>query len=259
MPELPDLQVFRHNLGKALLHKELKAIHVINKKKLHTTEEVLKKALEGQHLKAIERIGKELHFVFSNKHVLGMHLMLNGKLYLYHALNEQRHTIATLLFTDGTGLALTDFQGQAALTLDPEEKAAPDALSDVVDETWMRAVLAKKKITIKKFLLDQKNILGIGNAYADDILWDARISPFSICNKIPEQKVKALVKSIRYILTNAEKLIRKHHPDLIHGEVRDYMLVHNHKLQKSPGGAEILHDTSSGRKTYYTAEQELYA
>ncbi|MBC9932368.1 DNA-formamidopyrimidine glycosylase family protein [Chitinophaga qingshengii] len=257
MPELPDLNVFSHNLEKVLLHKQLEQITVVVKKKLRTPEEALKAALEGQRLESIHRVGKELHFTFKNGHVLGMHLMLHGKLYLFDEKNEQKHTICTLLFKGGKGLALTDYQGQANITLDPAEKEAPDALSREMSEGWLKETLAKKRTAIKKFLTDQHNILGIGNAYADDILWEARISPFSVSNKIPATAVKALHKAIHKVLTTAEKNIREHHPDIINGEVRDYMLVHSHKLTESPGGAAIQH-VSAGGKTYYTDEQAEY-
>ncbi|QJB33219.1 Fpg/Nei family DNA glycosylase [Chitinophaga oryzae] len=257
MPELPDLNVFSHNLEKTLLHKQLETIDVLVKKKLRTPEKELKAALEGQRLESIHRVGKELHFDFKNGHVLGMHLMLHGKLYLFEDTNEQKHTICTLLFKGGKGLALTDYQGQANVFLDPEPKEAPDALSGELTPAWLETALAKKRTAIKKYLTDQHNILGIGNAYADDILWEARISPFSVCNKIPSAAIKALHKAIHKVLTTAEKNIRKHHPDIINGEVRDYMLVHSHKLTESPGGAAIQH-VSSGGKTYYTAEQVEY-
>lgn len=258
MPELPDLQAFRHNLEKKLLHQQLKTITVKNSKKLAVAEKTLQSALKGQKLKEIQRVGKELHFVFQNGHVLGMHLMLHGKLYFFEHQNKEKYTIAELLFGNGTGLAITDFQGSANIALDPAEKTAPDALSDDFNENYLKAQLSKKKIGIKKFLLDQKQVLGIGNAYADDILWYARISPFSICNKIPAARVKVLLSAIRHILREAEKKILKSNPDIIHGEVRDFMLVHNAKLKESPGGAVIHKDTGGGRKTYYTDEQELF-
>jgi len=258
MPELPDLQAFRHNLEKALLHKKLTSLTVKNAKKLQTTAEALQSALAGQTLEHIRRVGKELHFEFKNGHVLGMHLMLHGKLYLFQKKNEEKYTIVELLFGDGTGLALTDFQSAANIFLDPEEKTAPDALAPAFNENYLTTQLAKKKITIKKYLLDQHNVLGIGNAYADDILWDAKISPFSVCNKIPAAQIKVLLKSIKKILQDAEKKILKSKPDIINGEVRDFMLVHNAKLTESPGGAEIKKDTGGGRKTYYTDEQVLF-
>lgn len=76
-------------------------------------------------------------------------------------------------------------------------------------------------------MLDQQLIRGIGNAYADEILWDAGISPFSVSGKIPPGKISALAKSIRKVLKAAEKRIIKKHHGIIAGEVRDFLLIHN--------------------------------
>jgi formamidopyrimidine-DNA glycosylase len=258
MPELPDLQVFSKNLTKAFVGKTLKKVTISNDKKLNVSTAKLKKSLEGQKLKAIQRVGKELHFEFKDGDVLGLHLMLRGKLYAFQEKNSQKYTIIELLFTDDSGLALTDFQGQATPTLNPEPRDAPDALSDEVNISFLKELLAKSKAVIKNVLLDQHAIRGIGNAYADEILWDAGISPFSISNKIPEEKVKVLLKSIKGVLKKAEKSILKSHPDIISGEIRDFMLIHNSKKKQSPEGAPIEIKTANGRKTYYTKEQTLY-
>jgi formamidopyrimidine-DNA glycosylase len=107
-------------------------------------------------------------------------------------------------------------------------------------------------------LLDQHNIRGIGNAYADEILWDAKISPFAVSNKIPEAAIKRLVKSIRSVLKDAEKQILKKDPDIISGEVRDFLPIHNSKKTHSPTGGKIISTTVNSRITYYTEEQELF-
>ena len=112
---------------------------------------------------------------------------------------------------------------------------------------------------VTTFLFDQKVIRGIGNAYADEILWQAKISPFSVSNRIPAAKVRDLLKSIGKVLNNAEKKILKSHPDIIHGEVRDFLDIHHPKKQKSPTGAMIRTTQAASRRTYYTDEQELYA
>jgi len=258
MPELPDLQVFSRNLNKKLSGKTIKKVTVVNNKKLNVSKNELKKSLEGQVLSKIFRAGKELHFEFEDGTLLGLHLMLHGKLYLFEETNEEKNTIIELLFDDDTGLALTDFQGAATLTLNPEPRDAPDALSKEVDFDSLKEQLKKKKTTIKNFLLDQNMIRGIGNAYADEILWDARISPFSVCNKIPDDKIKTLAKSIKTVLQDAEKQILKTHPDIIAGEVRDFMNIHNVKKKHSDTGAAIYYKMVSSRKTYYTDEQELF-
>jgi formamidopyrimidine-DNA glycosylase len=257
MPELPDLEVFQQNLSKALLNKKLQEIDVPVTRKLKVSTAALKKALEGQKLTDIRRSGKELFFYFGKSHILAMHMMLHGKLYLLKEGEEQKFTVASLHFAGGVTLALTDYQKAAHLTLDPPEKEAPDALSKDFNDAWLEEQLSKKKTTIKKFLTDQKNVLGIGNAYADEILYAAKISPFSICNRIPAAQVKALVKAVKKVMTDAIKQINKSHPGIIHGEVRDFLQVHVPKKEKSPGGYPIQHVDKGGR-TYFTDEQVLY-
>lgn len=258
MPELPDLQAFSHNLSKKLAGKKVKQIRVLYRKKLKTGEKELQGAIAGATLLSVYREGKELHFAFDNGNVVGLHLMLKGELHLFRDKNEKKYPIIELIFDDGTGLAMSDWQGQANATLNPEPREAPDAMSRVVNVRFLKAALGKSKAAIKKFLTDQQVIRGIGNTYADEILWDCGISPFSICNKIPDAAVKSLAKSIRSVMTRAEKKILKHHPDIISGEVRDFLPIHNPKKQQSPNGAEIRVDQTGGRKTYYTDEQKLY-
>lgn len=257
MPELPDLQAFSYNLNKKLKGKTLKKLTIVNKKKLKSPESAFKKALEKHKLRDIARVGKELHFEFDNGAVLGLHLMLRGQLYLFEGKNENKYPIIELLFDDGTGLAMGDFQGQATPTLNPEDRDAPDALSAEVNYKFLKEQL-QTKAAIKNVLLDQHVIRGIGNAYADEILWAARISPFSIANKIPDASIKALAKSIKSVLKNAEKQILKINPHIISGEERAFLDIHNSKKQKSPTGARIKHAMARSRKTYYTDEQELF-
>lgn len=257
MPELPDLQVFSLNLQKKLARKKVTKVIVGKAKRMKTPAATLKKNIEKKTIKKVYRAGKELHFEFSDGTVLGLHLMLKGRLNFFEGKNEHKYTILELQFDDDTGLAMTDFQGQATPTLNPEEPDAPDALDTAVNYSFLKKAL-QTKATIKNLLLDQHVIRGIGNAYADEILWKAGISPFSISNKIPDTKIKALAKAIKSVLKNAEKQIRKSNPDIIAGEVRDFLDIHNAKKKTSPGGAAIKQSTASSRKTYYTDEQELF-
>ena len=211
-----------------------------------------------QAIKKIYRQGKELYIEFGSGDILALHLMLNGNLYLFDDDNDHKHTIIELIFDDGNGLALTDWQQMATPTLNPPAKTAPDALSKEMTVAYLKDQLQKTRTTIKNFLLDQHIIRGIGNAYADEILWDAGISPFSVCNKMPSDAIKKLSKSIKKVLQQAEKKIIKSNPNIISGEIRDFLLIHNARKKESPSGAAIEHKTIGGRKTYYTDEQELF-
>lgn len=258
MPELPDLQVFSHNLNKRLHGKTLETVELFPGKKTLVTIDSLKKNLEGQILKKIVREGKELHFYFGNKQVLGLHLMLKGQLHIFEGDNQVKNKIIELVFDDKTGLVMSDFMKIAVPTLNPEPASAPDALSEEVNAGFLKKQLQDNKENIKSFLLDQKKIRGIGNAYADEILWDARLSPFSICGKIPDAKIKQLAKSIKSVLTDAEEQIIKSNPDLITGEVRDFLQVHTSRKTHTDTGQLIHSKDLKSRKTYYTNEQELF-
>lgn len=259
MPELPDLEVFSRNLDQQLSGKELKEITVKNTKKLNVPVKELHDKLEKQKLKKVYRSGKELYFEFENKAVLSMHLMLNGELQLVKNKKEiPKYTIADLLFKDGTSLTLTDFRGMAKATLDPVADDAPDALAQEVDPHFFKKILAAKKAAIKNVLTDQHVIRGIGNAYADEILWEAGISPFSAADKIPDNKLKDLSKAVRHVLENAIRQISKVHPEIISGEIRDFLKIHSPKKTTSPAGVPIKMKKVGARKTYYTDEQELF-
>ena len=184
--------------------------------------------------------------------------MLRGQLYIFEKKNTHKYPIIELLFDDDTGLVLTDFQGAANAHMNPGKSEAPDALSDEIDFSYLKEKLASTRTAIKTILLDQHIIRGIGNAYADEILWEAGISPFSSANKIPADKIKSLASAIQKVLMDDEKQIKKLKPDIISGEVRDFLKIHNAHKTKSPGGKSIQQKTIGGRKTYYTEEQELY-
>jgi formamidopyrimidine-DNA glycosylase len=258
MPELPDLQVFSHNLSKKLVGKTLEKLHAINLKKLKTSEKDLNAAVAGAVVLSVSRQGKELYFAFDSGQVLAVHLMLKGQLHLWQERQDQKFKIVEFLFTDGTCLAITDFQRQASVTLNPPAKSGIDALSKKMNARFLREVTGRSNSIIKKVLTDQQIICGIGNAYADEILWHARISPFAVSNKIPDTAVKTLAKSIKTVLKKAENIILKTHPEIISGEVRDHMLIHHPRKTVSPTGATILVTSLNSRKTYYTEEQRVY-
>lgn len=256
MPELPDLQAFSKNLHKLFSGKQLKHVKVVNPKSLKDSSNDLNTGLKGKVLAEIYRTGKELRFRFEDGPVLGMHLMLNGNLYLFDTKNENKNTIVELHFEDGKGIALADWQAMANVKLDPVEKDGVDALSEDLNFDYLKKAL-QSKAKIKSRITDQDVIRGIGNAYADEILWEARISPFSISKMIPDDKIKDLAKAIKDVLIHAEKEILKKQPDIVSGEVRDFLKIHNSRKEKSPTGA-IIKVEKKGGSTYYTDEQELF-
>ncbi len=257
MPEIPDLENFARNLNKHFKGKKVKKFTQHPGRVVPNNEKELKKALEKNTLKKVYRSGKELRLLFSDKTLLGLHLMLHGDLHIFENKNDNKFTRVDFLFEDGSGLAVTDWQKSANVRLNPEDKEGIDALDKKLNFSYLKKGM-QSSATIKNVLRKQEFIRGLGNAYTDEILWKAKINPYSIAKAIPENKIKDLAKSIKSVLNHAIKHIEKNYPDNLTGEIRDFLKVHNTKKEKSPGGFEIKKEKKGGSNTYYTDEQELY-
>ncbi|WP_316850504.1 DNA-formamidopyrimidine glycosylase family protein [Pedobacter agri] len=250
MPELPDLAVIAKNLKKRIEGKTVKALELHVSKKTVATELDLFKAFLNCKIKSVFREGKELRIEIG-ENILGLQLMLHGDLKLVTA-EAPKFPIFHLDF-GGERLYLTDHQNQARPILNPEPTDVPDALD--VSRTVFNQMLSRKKTDIKTVLLDQKNIRGIGNAYADEILYHAEIAPNSIANKVPGDE---LYQSMQSILYEAIDQISKLDPDRITGENRDFMKVHLPKTMETLKGEAIIVDRKGPRKSYYVASQKVY-
>jgi formamidopyrimidine-DNA glycosylase len=257
MPELPDIEVFTRNLDKIYAGKKLQQIKIINAQKLNNSQAAFTKALQGKTLKKIYRSGKEMRFEFSGGALLGLHLMLSGDMIMFEDKNERRSTIAEFYFEGAPGLALTDRMRNANIKLGPVDKAGVDAISAALNFNYLKKAL-NRKAKIKSLLIDQDIIRGIGNSYSDEILWEARISPYSVAQAIPDEKIKELVTIIKRILKKEIIQINKHFKGKINGEVKDFLKIHTKTNTKSPTGYPIIIDQKGMMKTYYTKEQVLY-
>jgi len=258
MPELPDLTVFAESLGKLVLNKEIAGVGYRRKPQQNPEPELLVSTLTGRRFTEVRRVGKELLFQLDNGERLLVHLMLNGGFSYLSGKERVPFTIMSVDFQDGTSLVLSDPKAWAKIAINPDLSGrAVDGLG--VTPEFLRETFGKKpKTVLKTFLLDQQLIGGIGNAYADEILWEARISPKSVVGKLPEGAVEKLAAAIPAVLTRAVDYLRKHHSGMISGEIRDFLAVHNPKAKASPTGAPIIVEQVASKKTYYTEEQVLY-
>lgn len=258
MPELPDLEVISLNLDKKFKSKKLSRIHIHKEKKLNASISEFKQSLENQILKEITRNGKELLFTFKNGAKLGIHLMLKGEVHLINEI-DVKGKVFELIFDDDTGFSITDFMAQAKPILNPEKSVVPDALDATFNLEYLKSVIAtRKKANIKKILKDQEIVRGIGNAYVDEILWEAQISPMSIASLIPEEGLNKIIKNTKSVLLNAVAEIKKINPKLISGEIRDFLKIHSAEKEFSPTKHKIQMIVLDSKKTYYTDEQKLY-
>lgn len=260
MPEVPELNIVGITLQKQFKGKKFGRIEVLWTKRVKASEEEFNQAFDGAKLKSVDRNGKELHLHFDNGNVLGIHMMLTGKMVLLPTDQNLRNPIFELTFEDGAGIMVLDGMGQAKPILNPEVPPVPDIMGDDFTEEYLAKVLAKTSIKVKEAIQKQEWIRGIGNAYADEILWHCKISPFSVSKNIPADKVKDLYNSIRSVTkeATAELSKLKTNDEVFEMENKDHRFVHNPKRKESPDGESILSGKIGSSKTYYTESQKMF-
>lgn len=260
MPELPDLHLFSSNLRRRLAGRTVAEVQVFKSKRVSVAPEQLHAALAGARLEDARREGKEIWLGFSNGQSLGIHLMLKGGFCIAGRDEQVKYRCAGLLFDDQSGLFICDAQSLTTLTLNPAPPRTPDALDPAFDLDYLRRQLRRcASANVKTLLVDQGVVRGIGNAYADEILWHARVAPLSLCGRLPDQAAARLHQAVGAVLQDAIRQLGALAPDALSGERRDFLLIHNAERERSPGGAPIQTTTIGARKAYFTEEQELYA
>lgn len=258
MSELPDLEIFAENLDKRFRNKVLERVEIKLAKSLNVAVAELKVNLEGQELRNLTRNGLVIALQFKNHAVLTLDLRSSGNLHVLKNGDIPEVNLINLYFKGGDVLAVIDPQDLTVFKLNPAQATVPDALGKEMTFEYLSTVLFENTNQIKKVLLDQRVIRGIGQAYADEILWYAEISPFSIASKIPVNQVKKLQKTIKYVLLDAIKQIKKASPEELNAETHHFLLIHNAAKEKSPTGRIIKKKSKAGNITYYTDEQVLW-
>lgn len=256
MPELPEIAVYAENLSRRFAAHTIKsAITLGRARHLHAIADTL----PGRVLSEVTRNGKELVFQFDDGTSLWVHLMLAGFARVGADQAPPCGTVLSVVFDTGEALYMGDQSGKIRVRRNPPVPSAPDALDPRFTLAYFhRKCSSHPSVCIKAFLMDQRIVRGIGNAYADEILWYSRISPFSQCGKLDDPSVGRLHRAIKTVLQDAIEQIRRNRPDMIDGEYREFLAVHHPGKERSPTGARIQHGEIDGRRTYFTEEQVLY-
>ncbi|WP_159467975.1 DNA-formamidopyrimidine glycosylase family protein [Dyadobacter sp. 3J3] len=260
MPEIPELNVIAKTLQEYFKGEKINKIEFPWTKKLNVPEDEFREAVKGAVLKKVDRDGKEIQFHLDNGNVIGIHLMLTGKMYLLPTDEKISNPIFNIMFSNGGGICVTDNMGQARSILNPESTGIPDVLSNHFTLSYLASLLSNSNSKIKQILTDQNKIKGLGNAYVDEILWNVKISPFSISKRVPDDKVKELFDAIPEITNAASQAIeqRQDPEDIFAMKNKEHRFVHNSKLTHTMDGEEIIIGKIGQSKTYYTESQIQY-
>jgi formamidopyrimidine-DNA glycosylase len=265
MPELIDLEVMRENILRKVKGKKLKRIDIPVVKVLRNCSPLdVKDSLEGKALSDIKRTAKLLEFQFEGGSSLVMHLMLHGNMCWKSDKAKKQHIVCEMEYETGDEIWIKDWSAWLKLELsDPakdmnsdmlSETYGPDPFSDAFNEAFLCDLLSKKgRSNVKSILMNQQAIAGVGNAYADEILFDAKIHPKSTGKGIvTSEKCPNLYKSVKKVLNDDLDIVRKlSGGESITEQPRDFMKVYRKNGQKCPTcGYMIAELKVNGRDTF---------
>jgi formamidopyrimidine-DNA glycosylase len=208
MPELPEVETIKDELSPHIVGRQFTGVTVCDAKivKQPSVEEFRRK-LVGQRINGLERRGKYLIFHLSGGMVLIIHLKMAGAL-LLNLKQTDRHTRVIFHLDNGSQLIFTDRRRLGALWLVENEQAiigklGPEPLAPEFTIETLAKRLYKRQAPIKAVLLDQAFVAGIGNMYADEALFAARIHPLRKANSLSPKEIKNLHKAIVDVLRSA--------------------------------------------------------
>ncbi len=264
MPELPDLVVYREHLATRLAGQPLVRVRVVNPFVLRSVSPPLAEA-EGRRVRGVERVGKRLALALEGGFYLVIHLMIAGRLRWAPpgARPPGRIGLAVLDFPPGT-LLLTEAgsKRRAALHLVAGEAAlrAFDRGGLEVLEADLAAFAARLRSenhTLKRALTDPRLFSGIGNAYSDEILHRARLSPVAHTRRLTDDEVARLHQATRATLSEWIERLRAEAGERFPERVtafRDGMAVHGrYRLPCPVCGAPVQRIRYAENETNYCA------
>ena len=224
MPELPEVETIRIGLTKLLPSLVIKDVAHNWPKSFPNAPADVARFMLGAKVKKVRRRAKVLIIELSSKYSLVIHLKMTGQLVYVgkkrfgaghpnsSLINElpDKSTRVTIDFTDGSKLFFNDQRKFGWMRLLPTveipeidffKKVGPEPLEDdFTASQFIERLMRRKNSSIKAALLDQTVIAGVGNIYADESLWGAKIHPSSLVSSIPKAKLVSLYSSLRDVL-----------------------------------------------------------
>lgn len=254
MPELPDVSVFKKYLDSTSLHKKIIEVKVQDDRVLEKISVGRFKAkIEGCRMESSSRYGKYLFIHLDSNSWLYFHFGMTGRL-KYFEKGEKDPAYDRILFNFGNGYYLAYVSqrmlgkvgviGEIDKFID-EKELGPDALE--VNFSDFRRIFEGRRGTIKSALMNQKLMAGLGNIYADEVLYQSGIRPDVQVKSLPQKKLKKIFSEMNKVLPEAVKC--QADPEKMPGS---YLLPHRGKEGKCPcSNGRLERVKISGRYAYF--------
>jgi formamidopyrimidine-DNA glycosylase len=261
MPELPEVNTFQRYFDRTALHQPIERVQVNDAKIIRNMSgELFAECLENRTFIGSYRQGKYLFGDLDNGHSVLLHFGMTGDLKYYSDETDRpRFERFAVHFTNGFKLAFEDARKfgdvrylENRIEYLSEIRLGKDAL--LITETEFLQLLTNKKGILKNFLLDQHQLAGVGNLYADEICYQAQVHPASRLENLPLEIRSLIFQKMQEILTFAvnREAYYKAYPENWFWRWRDLKTP-------SPDGILTQRATIAGRTTYFCESwQKLY-
>ena len=210
MPELPEVETVRRRLEPVLVGRRFDGVEILDPR-LTRPEDPLEVAAElvGERVEAVSRRGEYVVIRFESGRALLVHLRMTGSLlHVDDVPEEDAHRRAVVELDDGTTLVYRDVRRFGTWLLAEPGEAEPyldarlgrEPLAQAFTTKRLGETLAGRRAPVKAAILDQRRLAGVGNIYADEALWRARIHPQRPAGELGEDELRALHRGIRAAL-----------------------------------------------------------
>jgi formamidopyrimidine-DNA glycosylase len=266
MPELPEVETIRRQIEPELVGRRITSMEVFDERLTRPVPpRDVERAVTGRRIESVERRGKYLMVRLEGGRWLVMHLRMTGNIVLGEPRSDVRFLRAviwleggtTLLFTDarrfGTAVVLDDADVEAYMNA----RAGVEPLSKRLTAERICELAAGRRAPLKSFLMVQDGIAGLGNIYADEALWRARLHPLSPAGSMRlehcERLREGIVGALEAGLDNGGASIDDYRDARgAEGTMQDEFCVHNREGQPCPRcDGEIRRIVLGGRSTYF--------
>lgn len=258
MPELPDVEVYRQYCNRTILNKKIKTVSLPVKRILDSSKSTIRRHLKENKLVNTDRHGKHLFLKIGDEFNLMLHFGMTGDVeYFKNKKNKPKHTAMLLGFENGHFFSFINIRKLGKIKIVKninefvkEKQLGPDALS--IKKKKFIELLSEKRGFVKSALMNQKSIAGVGNIYADEILFHAGVHPKKKLSQISERKLLELYERMLSVLNTA--IESKAQPE----QMPKKYLLRERKPNAECGicGGKIKKTELSGRPVYYCSKHQ---
>ncbi len=213
MPELPEIETIRLGIQNLVGKKIIKVFR--SKHRMRSESEIDLQKLTGSEISEISRRARYLIIKCTNNKTLILHLGMSGRITLEKEFKQLKHDHFACEFSDNSWLVFNDARRFGFVDLIETDSLknhkmlkslGPEPLSDEFNLTDLKEKLSKKSINIKTLMMDNKIVVGVGNIYINESLFDSKISPLRSSKSLTNSEIIKLISSIKKILQRAIKL-----------------------------------------------------